>query len=92
MALELLKGVDYFLYANALFASVALLRPQQGCREDNGTNVVAVTTLLLVSASSVPCEGGQWHATGGRSEAAHPSLYPVGVFVSKPPPTRHPEK
>ena len=38
----------------------------------------------LVSASSVPCEGEQWH------EAALPSLYPVGVFVSKPPPTQHP--
>lgn len=92
MALDLLKGLNYFLYANALLASVALPRPQQGCREDSGTNVVAVTTLPLVSASSVPCEDGQWHATGDRSEAARPSLYPVGVFVSKPPPTRHPKK
>ena len=92
MALDLLQGADYFLHANALLASVALPRPQQGCREDSGTNVVAVTTSPLVSVSSVPCEGGQWHATGDRPEAALPSFYPVGVFVSKPPPTRHPPK
>lgn len=81
MALDLLKGADYFLHAHALLASVALSRLRQGCREDSGADVVAVTTLPLVSVSSAPCEGGQWHATGDRPEAALPSFYPVEVFV-----------
>ena len=78
--------------AECLSGSIPPPQPQQECREGSGTNVVAATALPLVSTSSVPHEGGQWHATEDRSEAALPSLHPVGVSVSKSPPILTPKE